>query len=71
MTPEAIGIPAFIILTLGGTFMGFLLSGKLRLGREFEAMEKQMLFWQRMALRGTALSEKATSVAEQLISGRE
>jgi hypothetical protein len=82
MTPEQIGIPAFLILSGFTTFIGLLWKGTIRLGREYDALEKRRLeevlfwqgqssFWQKRAERGTAFAEKATSVAERLVGAAE
>jgi hypothetical protein len=67
VTPEQIGIPAFIILTLGGTFMTLLLRGALRLGREYEEMKAERDWWRSRAERGVRMAETATSMAERMV----
>ena len=67
MTPEAIGIPAFIILTGFSAYHVLLMSGKIRLGREYEDMKTDRDWWRSRAERGVQMAEKATSVADRLI----
>jgi hypothetical protein len=74
LTPETIGIPAFIILTMGTAFITALMKGGLRLGREYQQLEvyaKQMKDERDFALsrleRGVRIAETATSLAERAI----
>lgn len=74
MSPEQIGVPAFVILTLGGAFMGLLLKGTLRLGRECEAMEERLKemqadrdWWRSRAERGARMTETATNVLDRVV----
>lgn len=74
MTPEQIGIPAFLIFTGFSTLFGLLLSGKMRWEREVKAVEKQLEemradrdWWRSRAERGARLTEAATNVAERVL----
>jgi hypothetical protein len=67
MTPEQIGIPAFVILSLGGAFVTALMRGTLRLGREYEAMKAERDYWRNRAERGVRIAEVATNVADRMV----
>lgn len=66
LTPELIGLPAFLILTAFGLFVTALQREWLVLGREYREMRGQRDYWRIRVERGTQLAEKATAVAEKL-----
>lgn len=67
MTPEMIGVPAFLIFSGFSALFGMLLSGKLRLGREYDAMKDERDWWRSRAERGARLAETATNLADRVI----
>jgi hypothetical protein len=69
LTPELLGLPAFLILTGFTVFVTGLLRGWWVLGREFESMRADRDYWRTRADRGTSLAEKATTVAEKVVGG--
>ena len=69
LTPELLGLPAFLILLGFMTFVSGLLRGWWVLGREYEVMRLDRDYWRSRADRGTSLAERATTVAERAMGG--
>lgn len=69
LTPELLGLPAFLILTGFLAFVSGLLRGWWVLGREYEAMRADRDYWRSRTERGTSLAEQATKVAERVTGG--
>lgn len=74
LTPELLGLPAFLILTGFVAFITGLLRGWWVLGRECESLETQLSdmksdrdYWRNRVERGTALAEQATNLASRTL----
>jgi hypothetical protein len=70
LTPELLGLPAFLVLTGFVAFISGLLRGWWVLGREYRAMMADRDYWRTRADRGTQLAERATGVAERVAGGQ-
>lgn len=69
LTPELIGLPAFLIFLGFSTFLTALLRGWIVLGREYRTMAADRDYWRSRAERSTSLAERGVAVAESLVGG--
>lgn len=78
MTPDQIGINAFLIFTGFSTLFGLLISGKLRWEREVKSVEAQLAemkadrdWWRLRAERGARMTETANNVLDRVVPSVE